>query len=406
MKVKINFSGIDRVVNPSFMELLNFYDKRMILTYGGAGSGKSVASAQIAMLALLQGRNQLIVRKVARTHRHSTFAEALAALDQLKIGKLMQVTRSTLLIRCVNGAEAHFVGCDNVEKLKSIRPTKGMFDDIHIEEATELTLQDLYVIDTRQRGISDKPRRMFLRFNPIYASHWIKKEFFDSDKWDALLHKTTYKDNLFLSEQDKQKYESYKNIDEYMYNVYALGEWGLLGGVIFDKLDIVNDKPQELAGIKPLYGLDFGYEHPSACIRVFCNDNTIYIDDEIYERKLTNDELAKEVLPFSAGELVVCDTAEPKSIKELQRHGVKAIPAKKGQGSILTGIKFIKERRLVINERCVNVIAELEQYRRKVASDGTYLEEPVDANNHAIDAIRYALEQVYMGTRISTVNIF
>ena len=388
-KIKVNIKNLLAVMNEKFIDLVNYYDKLLIVMWGGAGSGKSVSSAQIIVLSLLNGRNQLVVRKVARTNRNSVFSEIKERIEQLQIGRFFNVRESDMMIKCMSGAEAQFVGCDDVEKLKSIKPTKGLFDDIHIEEATEISYTDFLQISTRQRGMSNRPRRMFLRFNPIYENHWIKKEIFDSGNYDFYNHHSTMFDNRFLSQQDKDKYENYKNIDLYMYKVYCLGEWGLLGHRIFDKFEVVKEAPSMKPNF-PSYGLDFGYENPAACVRRYEDSEIIYLDDEIYERKLTNRQLADLLRDFLKGAIVKCDSAEPKSIQELREYGINALSAKKGAGSVLSGIKQLKSKRIIINERCVNLIAEFNIYRRKVDKNGNVLEEPVDANNHGIDATRYA----------------
>ena len=386
----LTLKNIRRVVNARFLPLLDYFGKRLVVMYGGAGSGKSVASSQIMILSMMQGRNQLVVRKVARTHRFSVFAEARKTINQLKLNKFFQVSEHKLYISCISGAEAYFVGCDDVEKLKSIVPARGIFDDIHIEEATELSLNDFYVIDTRQRGQSGKPRRIFLRFNPIYKHHWIYKEFFETDKWgnNILKHHSTYKDNRFLDKQDIEKYENYKNIDPYMYNVYTLGNWGLLGERIFDFKVVPDDF--DIAG-DTVYGLDFGYVNPSAFVRVKHNPKEILVCDEVYEKGLTNKDIALEVLPLAGENLLYCDSAEPKSVDELCSYGLYAVGAKKGGGTVLSGIKFMKSKRIYVKEKCVNVRRELETYHRKKDKDGNVLETPVKENDHSIDAIRYAL---------------
>jgi phage terminase large subunit len=392
----LSFSKIARLINPAFYGLLTYYDKSIILMRGGAGSGKSVASAKMIVLSLIDARNQLVVRKVAKTLRTSVFTEVKKAIDELEVNDLFKIHDTSMLITCLaNDCEAHFVGCDNVQKLKSITPSKGMFDDIHIEEMTEISLSDFEVLTTRQRGESNTPRRIFGRFNPIFDTHWIKTEIYDSGKYDFLDHHTTYKDNIFLSQIDKDKYEAYKEKSPYLYQVYALGQWGVLGGLIFPDFTEVDTKPGQLAGINPLYGQDFGYENPAATVRVYlCNKQKIlYIDDEIVESKLSNADLANLLRPFLKDDFVICDSAEPKTIEELRGYGIKAIAADKGPGSVLSGIKFINSFQIFINRRCVETLKEFKTYQRKLDKQGKTTEQPLKENDHCIDAIRYAIER-------------
>jgi len=367
--------------------------------YGGAGSGKSVSSSQIIVLSMMNGRNQLIVRKIARTLKRSVFNEVQKAMWQLNLNKYFAVNRSDMTIKCINGAVAYFVGCDDPEKLKSITPPKGMFNDIHIEEATEITFEDFMIIDTRQRGESNLPRRLFLRLNPIHQNHWIKKTFFDGDKYDVYAHHTTCLDNRFLSDTDKERYENYKNQSEYMYSVYYLGNWGVLAGVIF-KYTVVKERPETLRGVRASYGQDFGWTNPSATVRTFSNDSTIYVDDEIYETKLTTDRLAEQLREFAKDEVVWCDSEDPRTITQLKGLAIQAIGVKKGQGSVIAGIKFIQNKTLLINERCVNLIKELESYQWGKDRQGNEIDKPEKTNDHAIDALRYSLEEEMLQTRV------
>jgi len=142
-------------------------------------------------------------------------------------------------------------------------------------------------------------------------------------------------------------------------------------------------------------GLDFGFAHDPAALSVTHYDKkkkTIYIFDELYQTELTNDVLAAEVKKKIGREYVTCDSAEPKSIKELKRYGLNVLSAKKGKDSINHGIQWLQQQHIIVDPKCINTINELQQYKWKEDKDGNVLKVPVDKNNHIIDGLRYAYE--------------
>ena len=375
--------------------------------YGGASAGKSIFLAQRTVLDLMGGgRNYLILRNVARTSRQSTFAEVKKNLGNWKIEGLFDVNKSDLTITCKNGYQAIFAGLDDVEKLKSITPVKGVLTDIWIEEATEVQRNDALHLERRLRGKSRKRKRMTLSFNPILKSHWIYEDYFQGinsqdqtyEDEEKLIVKVTYKDNKFLSEQDIIRLEN--TTDEYFYQVYTLGNWGVLGDVIFKNWEIV-DSLDVSTFSEFRYGLDFGYSSdPAAFVKLAINNRKkhIYILDELYERGLTNPELAALVKPkIGKSSVVVADSSEPKSIKELQLNGLPCIGAEKGPDSVLFGIQWLQQYKIFILKHCQNAINEFQSYQWQKNKDGESLRRPVDKFNHIIDAIRYACEQDMKG---------
>jgi phage terminase large subunit len=219
--------------NPIFKEV-DRSKKRYIVMKGSAGSGKSVDTAQHYILRLMTdpGRNLLCVRKADVTNRDSTFAELQAAIFRLfgdQWRKYWYVNQSNMIIECkLNGNRIIFRGCKDDkqrEKLKSITVKNGKLTDIWCEEATELTAADLSILDDRLRG--ELPPGQFyqirLTFNPVSASHWIKRDFFDRPDPDVLTHHSTYLDNRFIDEAYHKRMERRKEIDPQGYQVYGLG---------------------------------------------------------------------------------------------------------------------------------------------------------------------------------------
>ena len=191
--------------------------QRYQIFFGGASSGKSCFLATRLVLDTLSGRNTLIVRNVAKTLRTSCLNEVLKAISRLNLGAAFRVNRTEMTITARNnGAQMIFCGLDDVEKIKSITPQNGPLTDVWIEEATEIAYTDFKQLDKRLRGQTRHVKRMTLSFNPIHKTHWLYREFFkafDESKNlfsspDLLILKTTYHDNAFLTEDDRNALEN------------------------------------------------------------------------------------------------------------------------------------------------------------------------------------------------------
>lgn len=413
MHLTIKKGVINEVYEPHINNL-----KREQIEFGGASSGKSVFLAQRDIIKVMQGgRNILVCRQVARTLRGSVVQEIVKTIREWGIGSEFDINKTDGTVTCNNGYQIVFVGLDDVEKLKSMTPAKGEWTDIRVEEATEISRDSYIQLKKRQRGGSDKvPKTITMSFNPILQSHWIYKDFFEGIAWaddqkefeneDYSILKTTYKDNAFLTAGDIKDLENEK--DKYYYDVYTLGKWGVLGHVIFG-----NWRVEDLSEMRDQFtnrrvGLDFGFSSDPAAVVLTHYDRTrnkIYVFDEIYQTGLTNDELAIEVSRLT-GDMVTCDSAEPKSIQELNRYGVHAVGAKKGKDSVNFGIDWLKRQEIIIDAGCINMRNELSQYKWKEDAGGNALKIPVDRNNHLIDALRYAYENDMEGFSPRSVIAF
>jgi phage terminase large subunit len=314
-----------------------------------------------------------------------------------------------MLITCSNGYQIAFVGLDDVEKIKSIRPAKGAWTDLWIEEATECERNTIKQLYKRQRGGSEStPKRLTMTFNPILQSNWIYEEYFSKLGWadkqteyksdDLSILKTWYVHNKFLTSDDIKGLEN--ETDKYFYAVYTLGEWGRLGNVIFTNWRVEDLTQARNQFVNYRHGLDFGFGSDPAAAPFTHFDRmrkTIYIYDEVYAHGLTNPELAGEILPRAGVNPVRCDSAEPKSIRELRDNGVNAVPARKGKDSVNFGIQWLKQQQIVIDKGCVNFQREAQSYKWKEDASGNALAIPVDKFNHLWDALRYAYEDDMTG---------
>ena len=416
---QININIDRKVFNKTYLPYLDD-DTRIQIFFGGASAGKSafIVGQRTVWDLLKGGRNYLIVRNVARTSSTSTFNQVKQIINDWKVNDFFRINLSTLTITCINGYQILFEGLDDVQKLKSVLPQKGVITDVIVEEATETKQDDIRQLQIRLRGKVDKPKRLTLLFNPILQTHWIYQEYFKGrfhegdrvyhDDGLLILH-TTYKDNRFLEQADKDVLEDQKSA--YHYDVYTLGKWGVLGGVIF-----TNWKVDDLSSMIPFFdniknGLDFGFaEDPAAFNRLHYDKKRkkIYIFEEMHEYGFTNPMIAEWLAPIVGKEYVVCDSAEPKSIQELRNNGIKAIGAKKGKDSVNHGIQFLQQHEIIIDRCCQETINEFQQYQWKKLRTGETTNVPMDKDNHHIDEIRYALEdempQLQVEPRVSVVD--
>lgn len=384
---------VDIEMNKAFASFLGNRSRYEIF-YGGAGSGKSVFIAQRLLMRTLgePGHKTLVVRKVAKTNRHSTFALIVGIISSWKVTALFKINKSDMEILCEgNGNQIIFTGLDDVEKLKSI----AGITDIWVEEASEITQEDFQQLDLRLRGKTPWPLQITMTFNPISALSWLKSFFFDMPKENCIVHKSTYKDNRFLDDEYKKVIEDLKNQDHTYYQIYGLGEWGVLGNLVFHNY-VFEDIPYKEQDFDAVYqGLDFGFNHPSALVRVGFKDEELYVFDELYEKGLTNAELIQEVgRMIDKRKQITADSAEPARIKEFRQAGYNVVPSVKGTGSVKDGIDWLKRHKIHISKKCPNLLAEMQQYSYKKDKNDNVLDEPIEFKDDAIAALRYAIEPI------------
>lgn len=385
---------------------------------GSAGSGKSVDTAQNYILRLMQdkGRNLVCIRKSDITNRDSTYAELTGAIYRMfgdKANRYWSIKQSPLQLTCLaNGNQIIFRGVNDEkqrEKLKSITFQKGKLTDVWIEEATEITQADFEIIDDRLRG--ELPPGQFyqirMTFNPVNKNHWIKKVFFDIPDSNVLTHHSTYLGNRFIDNAYRQRMERRKLVDPEGYQIYGLGNWGEIGGLILHNWEVA-DISQNLNDYDDIaIGQDFGFNHANAILLLGIKDDNIYILKEVY----VFEKETAEIIPL-AQEAVIptnkdmwCDSAEPDRIKTWKNAGYRAKGVDKGgaNGSVKAQIDWLKgvvrkdkviKRIIRVHPSCVNTIKELQQWKwKKDEKTGEYLDEPVAFQDDAMAALRYGIEK-------------
>ena len=395
-------------MNPGFREV-DRSKKRYIVMKGSAGSGKSVDTAQNYILRLMQdpGRNLVAMRKSDISNRDSTFAELTGALYKMfgdQYDKYWRVNKSPMALTFIpNGNQIIFRGMNDDrqrEKLKSITFPKGKLTDVWLEEATEFTQADLEIIDDRLRG--ELPEGQFyqirMTFNPVNKNHWIKKVFFDIPDPNVLTHHSTYLQNRFIDDAYKQRMERRKIVDPEGYQIYGLGEWGEIGGLILHNWEVkeISQNPADYDDFA--IGQDFGFNHANAILPCGIKDDDIYITKEIYEFEKDTSELIEmaKAADIPRNKQMWCDSAEPDRIKMWQKGGfnrAKGVDKGGSGGSVKAQIDYLKQRKIYVHPSCVNTIKELQQWKwKKDDRTGEYLDEPVAFQDDAMAALRYVIE--------------
>lgn len=395
--------------NPAYIPYLN-KPQFLQIFFGGSSSGKSFFITDKIVLDTLNGCNWLCCRNVANTIKRSIFNEITKSISNMGLTQYFSINKSDMIITCkLNDKQILFCGLDDVEKVKSITPQNGVLERIFIEEATEIKRDAYLQLKKRLRGRSNHSKHIIMAFNPILKSHWIYQEFFggwqddktvyEDDK--TLIVKTTYKDNMFLTADDKKLLE--EETDPYFYNVYTLGNWGILGNVIFKNWR-VEDLTEKIPTFDNIYiGCDFGFaSDPNALVKCHLDkkNKIIYIFDEWYQVGMTDDELLRVCKKFVGNQYVICDSAEPKTIDFLVMNNIKAIGAIKGADSINRGIRWLQGYQIIIHKTCQSTKNEFEQYHWQEDKYGNAMAKPVDANNHILDATRYAFSNVMLEAEV------
>lgn len=385
---------------------------RYCVCKGSRASKKSTTTALNFIYRMMKypGANLLVIRKTYRTLRDSCFTQLLWAIHRLQVEAFWSWKESPLEITYKpTGQKIYFRGMDDPLKLTSITAQSGVLCWVWIEEAYEIMNEsDFNTLDESIRGECAPPlfKQITLTFNPWNQKHWLKARFFDVQDPDILAITTNYQCNEWLDKQDLRLFERMKATNPRRYNVAGLGEWGIVEGLIYEQWREAPFDPAEISRtgkLESVFGLDFGFTNdPTAffCGLLDIPARRLYVFDELYERGLTNDMIAKRVTAMGYGKVnITADGAEPKSIAELRGMGLRVHSAAKGADSIRSGIQWIQNLEIIIHPRCINFLTEISNYTWAKDKFGKMLDGPIDDFNHLMDAMRYGLEKFIVGKK-------
>jgi phage terminase large subunit len=367
-------------------------DKRIKINRGGTRSSKTRSIAQIAVLWLFTGqisRNKNIQEGVWSTVRkYSTTLDATVIRDfeeELEKQNLYPsvIHNKTKKTYTYGKRMVEFFGADDEKKLRGAKR-----NILYCNEANELQFRTQF-FQLLIRTTDD----VFIDFNPDDENIWINTELEQKraiDKGDVEVIVSTYKDNTFLPKALIEEIEYLEKNDPEFWKIYGLGQYGKVYGVIFENYNIIPEIPKDAKYIAT--GMDFGFTNdPTAILQVFEQNGELYINEMEYKRGMTNIDIGNRLKQLGVTEqnYIVGDSAEPKSITEIYNQRFNIHPAEKGKDSIVNSIDILKRYKLNITSNSANLLKEIKTYKWATDKNGNSINEPVDFNNHLIDALRY-----------------
>jgi len=405
------------IVGGGYGEFWNFRGRYRIVK-GSRGCKKSKTAALWFVVHLMRHpqANLLVVRKVHRTLKDSCWSDLRWAALRLGVADKWRFLKEPLSATYIpTGQTIYFRGLDDPLKINSIAVPVGQLCWLWIEEAFEITNEaDFDMLDEAIRGKTTQGlfKQVTLTFNPWDERHWIKARFFDPPPTNDVLALTTnYTCNEFLDQQDLALFEEMRVRNPRRYQVAGLGHWGVHEGLIYENFrQDVFDRAALLQtpGIVPVFGLDFGFTHDPTALFFGAVDKAaciLYVLDEVYERGLSNAAIFEAISRLGLQkEAILADSAEPKSIDELRRLGASKIRGvKKGPDSVRFGISALQEFEIVIHPKCVHFMREIGTYTwDKEALSGSGVARPDKrCEDHLMDAMRYAVEDIWRALRFS-----
>ena len=361
-------------------------DKRLLLFQGSARSGKTYNILIWFVIHLIQTPNKTlsIVRKTLPALKGSALRDLKEILEVLNLYTSDKWHKQEGYYEFDNGSIIEWFSTDEEQKLRGRKR-----DMLFINEANEIS-RDEYTqlaIRTNEFIVAD--------YNPSDLYSYLY-DLLETEQ-NIFFHKSTYKENPFLTPEVIKEIESLKNKDTNLWRVFGLGERGVATNSVFSHHTIVGEEEFPIDGGEIIYGLDAGYNDPTAIVEVRKMDDKLFIKELLYARGLTADDLAYKIeqLNMDRTDYIFCDSARPELIEDLRRKRINAKPVIKN--TILHGIDLIKRHQVFIHSDSKNLIDEFQNYKWKTDKDGRILDVPEDKWNHAIDATRYALEMVNKG---------
>ncbi len=390
------------------------YKGRYRVCKGSRASKKSTTTAMNLIYRIMEypKSNALVVRKTYRTLLDSCYAQLKWAVNRLGVKDYFDFKLSPLeIIYKPTGQKILFRGLDDPLKVTSVTVDVGSLCFLWIEEAYEIMSEsDFDMLDESIRGEVPKGhfKQITLTFNPWNERHWIKERFFDKVDKDVLAITTNYTCNEWLDKSDLNVFERMKENNPRRYQVAGLGNWGIVDGLIYENFEERFFTLKEIENCKTVAGLDFGYTNdPTAFFIGFLDKkgSVLYVWDEMYKKGLSNKKIYENIKNMGySKEKIIADSAEPKSIDELYGLGLNIRGAKKGKDSILNGIQWIQDLKIVIHPRCNNFLTEISNYQWDKDKFGKALNRPVDDFNHLLDAMRYALEEYIINSKLKSLD--
>ena len=352
---------------------------RIVVNQGGTRSSKTYSLAQLIILKALQeqGKVYTICRKTLPALKGTAYRDVMSILEQHNLYNPDNHNKSELTYR-LNNNDIEFISVDMPQK---IRGRKRHI--LWLNEANEFSFEDWVQLSLRTT------ENIYLDFNPSDPYSWIYDNVMNRE--DCTFIKSTYLDNPFLPKETIKEIERLRDLDSNYWKIYGLGDMAQPTETIFRQFEIANNVPSEASLIA--IGMDFGYSNdPTAIAEVFKLNDNLYINELIYSKGLTNQDIAEKLreLNITRQTEIIADSAEPKSIEELYRQGFNIKGAKKGADSINMGIDILRRFKIHITKNSINTLNEFKFYKWLTDKNGHIVNKPAtNQQDHIIDAVRY-----------------
>lgn len=412
---------LDEIVGGGYNKFFNNKNFYRVVK-GSRGSKKSKTTALNFIFRIMQysWANLLVVRRFSNTNKQSTYTDLRWATNRLGVKHLFKFNDSLPEITYKpTGQKILFRGLDDPLKITSITVENGILCWAWFEESYQIETFDKFsTVVESIRGSVDDPeffKQITITFNPWSERHWLKPTFFDEDTKlnNTFSYTTTYRVNEWLDEVDIARYEDLYRTNPRRARIVCDGDWGVAEGLVFENFEV-----KEFDWVKKLkekqvvaHGSDFGFtQDPTTLISTIVDlkNKELWIYDEHYQRGMLTDEIYQMYLDKGLKNAkIIADSAEKRLITEIKRKGISNLkPSIKGQGSIMQGVQFIQGFKIYVHPTCEHTIEELNTYTFDQDKDGNWLNKPIDANNHLMDALRYSLEEFHFPRNNRTnVNI-
>jgi len=349
---------------------------RFIINEGGSRSSKTYSLCQVVIVYCIQNSNKVVsvIRKTFPALRATVMRDFLEIMKSLNIYDVNKHNKSEHIYTFDNGSIVEFFSVDDEQKIRGRKR-----DIAWCNEANELYYDDFTQLNMRTEN------KLIFDYNPSESNSWL----YELPSAESIMIKSTYKDNPFLPMSIKKQIEDLKRTDEAQYQIYALGEKAISKSNIYSGWTFVKHRPSKFTDY--VYGLDFGYNHPTALVRVYWRDMDIYIEPVIYESYLTTSDLITKFDQINVEKsiIILADYSRPESIAEIDRAGYYIENANK---VVKQGINNIKTFGVFCEEH-PQLKKEYENYKWKKIND-TITDEPVKLWDDAMDAVRYAVTYI------------
>ena len=404
----INLNISKQIFCPIYLPYLYDYSKRYNVYYGGRASGKTKFIMQKLLIkGLRERRTILLMRKQTTQLRDSVWKEMLQTISDFHLLDYFSINKTEFRITCnINGTEFKCLGLDEPEKIKGFAD----ISDVFMDEVTGFNKEDVELIDGTLRSPKFKlPLQMYFAFNPISKANFVYTYFgFDTGivPSNTFILKSTYLDNPFLGANVAERYEALKQRDYQRWQIEALGDFVSLDRLVFQNVKVEEFNHADIKG-QLICGLDYGFVNDiSAFVASLLDEENkkLYVFKIWGDTNKTNQELANIIKAMGFGKsVIIADCAEQKSIEEMRREGIiKIKPSVKGADSIIHGIQKLQQYEIIVHPDCEGIITEFQNYAwQKDKQSGEYINKPIDAFNHNIDALRYSLQSAGAGKLVS-----